>query len=79
MARPQKFAEGNTLGISGVVRLLGEKGYGVSESTVRRWTDQGRIPHYRTLGGTKRAGVRRYRRSEVEDFIHKHIEHRTAG
>ncbi len=32
----------------------------VSNSTVRRWTDQGRLPAYRF------AGVVRYKREEVE-------------
>lgn len=38
----------------------------VSTSTVRRWADVGRIPHYRTPGGRRRyqeADVRAYARA----------------
>jgi len=37
---------------------------GVSLSTVRRWSDAGVLPTYRTPGGQ-----RRYSRAEVEQFV----------
>jgi excisionase family DNA binding protein len=36
---------------------------GVSEPTLRKWTDEGRIPVFRTPGGH-----RRYLRDELDDF-----------
>jgi len=44
------------LSLSGVARILG-----VHPSTVRNWSDDGRLPVHRTRGGH-----RRFRRSEVE-------------
>jgi excisionase family DNA binding protein len=38
---------------------------GVHPATVRNWSDQGRLPVYRTSGGH-----RRYKRSEVELWAH---------
>jgi excisionase family DNA binding protein len=36
---------------------------GVSQPTLRKWTDDGRIPAFKTPGGH-----RRYLRSEVQEF-----------
>lgn len=48
------------MGLSDVAELLG-----VHPSTVRNWSDQGAMPVHRTQGGH-----RRYRRSEVELWMH---------
>jgi excisionase family DNA binding protein len=37
---------------------------GVAQSTIRKWSDLGRVPAFYTPGGH-----RRYRRSDLEDFI----------
>jgi excisionase family DNA binding protein len=50
---------GDWLSLSQVAELLG-----VHPSTVRNWSDHGRIPVHRTQGGH-----RRYRRSEVELWL----------
>jgi excisionase family DNA binding protein len=47
------------LSISEAARVLG-----VSLSTVRRWSDSGTLPSYRTPGGQ-----RRYSRAQLEDFL----------
>ena len=47
---------GEWLSLSEIAELLG-----VHPSTVRSWSDQGRMPVHRTQGGH-----RRYRRSEIE-------------
>ena len=39
---------------------------GLSASTLRRWSDAGRLPHYRTAGGQ-----RRYRRRDLERLLHE--------
>jgi excisionase family DNA binding protein len=51
---------GEWLSLSEIAEILG-----VHPSTVRSWSDQGRIPVHRTQGGH-----RRYRRSEVELWMH---------
>jgi excisionase family DNA binding protein len=47
------------LSISEAARMLG-----VSLSTVRRWSDSGVLPSYRTPGGQ-----RRYNRDQLEHFL----------
>jgi len=47
------------LSISEAARVLG-----VSLSTLRRWSDAGELPSYRTPGGQ-----RRYSREHLEDFM----------
>jgi excisionase family DNA binding protein len=47
------------LSISEAARVLG-----VSLSTVRRWSDSGVLPSYRTPGGQ-----RRYNREQLETFL----------
>jgi len=42
---------------------------GVSEPTLRKWTDAGRIAVFRTPGGH-----RRYLRAELDDFRHSRAE-----
>jgi excisionase family DNA binding protein len=37
---------------------------GVAQSTIRKWSDQGRVPAFYTPGGP-----RRYRRSDLESFL----------
>src|ERR1700722_11271946 len=37
---------------------------GVAQSTIRKWSDQGRVPAFYTPGGH-----RRYRRGDLESFI----------
>jgi excisionase family DNA binding protein len=37
---------------------------GVAQSTIRKWSDQGRVPAFYTPGGH-----RRFRRSDLEEFI----------
>jgi excisionase family DNA binding protein len=55
MAEPRRLE----LTASEAAKLLG-----VSLSTVRRWSDAGVLPTYRTPGGQ-----RRYSRAEVERFV----------
>src|ERR1700710_3153452 len=47
-------------------RSLGEgaKFLGVPQSTIRKWSDQGRVPAFYTPGGH-----RRYRRRDLENFL----------
>jgi excisionase family DNA binding protein len=51
---------GEWLSLSEIAEILG-----VHPSTVRSWSDQGRIPVHRTQGGH-----RRYRHSEIELWMH---------
>src|SRR5260370_9450087 len=37
---------------------------GVAQSTIRKWSDQGRVPAFYTPGGH-----RRYRRTDLESFL----------
>lgn len=39
---------------------------GVAQSTIRKWSDQGRVPAFYTPGGH-----RRYRRSDLESFVER--------
>lgn len=38
--------------------------FGVDVTTVARWADDGRLPHFKTPGGR-----RRFRREDVEAFL----------
>ncbi len=38
--------------------------FGVDVTTVGRWADEGRLPHFKTPGGN-----RRFRREDIERFI----------
>ena len=40
---------------------------GVAQSTIRKWSDQGRVPAFYTPGGH-----RRYRRRDLEVFLERH-------
>jgi excisionase family DNA binding protein len=42
---------------------------GVSPASLRNWSDQGRLPVYRTPGGQ-----RRYRLSDLEEFLNSWLE-----
>src|ERR687885_440018 len=39
---------------------------GVAQSTIRKWSDQGRVPAFYTPGGH-----RRYRRQDLDSFLHR--------
>ena len=39
---------------------------GVAQSTIRKWSDQGRVPAFYTPGGH-----RRYRRTDLETFLER--------
>jgi excisionase family DNA binding protein len=39
---------------------------GVAQSTIRKWSDQGRVPAFYTPGGH-----RRYRRPDLDNFLHR--------
>ena len=43
---------------------------GVAQSTIRKWSDQGRVPAFYTPGGH-----RRYRRSDLESFLDRSGPH----
>jgi excisionase family DNA binding protein len=43
---------------------------GVSEPTLRKWTDAGQLPAFRTPGGH-----RRYQLRELDRFRERHLEH----
>lgn len=60
MGVTEKSAAGEWLGLSDVAEVLG-----VHPSTVRSWSDKGVLPVHRTQGGH-----RRYRRSEIELWMH---------
>jgi putative resolvase len=42
---------------------------GVSPASLRNWSDQGRLPVYRTPGGQ-----RRYRLNDLEEFLNSWLE-----
>jgi excisionase family DNA binding protein len=42
---------------------------GVSPASLRNWSDQGRLPVYRTPGGQ-----RRYRLTDLEEFLNSWLE-----
>jgi excisionase family DNA binding protein len=59
-SKPTPTSEtGLSLTISEAARYLG-----VSLSTVRRWSDAGALPSYRTPGGQ-----RRFSRDQLDDFL----------
>jgi excisionase family DNA binding protein len=58
-ANPRGESEWLTLGQA--ARFLG-----VAQSTIRKWSDQGRVPAFYTPGGH-----RRYRRSDLERFLER--------
>ena len=41
---------------------------GVAQSTIRKWSDQGRVPAFYTPGGH-----RRYRRGDLETFLERSV------
>jgi len=47
---------------------------GVAQSTIRKWSDQGRVPAFYTPGGH-----RRYRRSDLETFVDRSGPGRSGG
>jgi excisionase family DNA binding protein len=47
---------------------------GVAQSTIRKWSDQGRVPAFYTPGGH-----RRYRRSDLDDFLERSGPSPTTG
>lgn len=47
---------------------------GVAQSTIRKWSDQGRVPAFYTPGGH-----RRYRREDLERFVARSGPARTRG
>jgi excisionase family DNA binding protein len=47
---------------------------GVAQSTIRKWSDQGRVPAFYTPGGH-----RRYRRSDLETFVDRSGPGRAGG
>jgi excisionase family DNA binding protein len=54
-------AEGEWLTLGQAARFLG-----VAQSTIRKWSDQGRVPAFYTPGGH-----RRYRRNDLETFLER--------
>jgi excisionase family DNA binding protein len=58
-ARPEAAAERDWLTLGQAARFLG-----VAQSTIRTWTDLGRLPAFTTPGGH-----RRFRRAELERFV----------
>src|SRR5271154_7384546 len=47
---------------------------GVAQSTIRKWSDQGRVPAFYTPGGH-----RRYRRGDLESFVDRSGPGRSGG
>jgi excisionase family DNA binding protein len=60
-ARMQQTAPTNRLGLSA---SQAARALGVSVSTVRRWSDSGALPGYRTPGGQ-----RRFSREQLDAFV----------
>jgi excisionase family DNA binding protein len=54
-------SEGEWLTLGQAARFLG-----VAQSTIRKWSDQGRVPAFYTPGGH-----RRYRRTDLETFLER--------
>jgi len=54
-------SEGEWLTLGQAARFLG-----VAQSTIRKWSDQGRVPAFYTPGGH-----RRYRRADLETFLER--------
>ncbi len=57
----QRAAESEWLTLGQAARFLG-----VAQSTIRKWSDQGRVPAFYTPGGH-----RRYRRPDLERFLER--------
>jgi excisionase family DNA binding protein len=57
----QRSTESEWLTLGQAARFLG-----VAQSTIRKWTDQGRVPAFKTPGGH-----RRYRRMDLERFLER--------
>src|SRR5581483_7151484 len=57
----QRGAESEWLTLGQAARFLG-----VAQSTIRKWSDQGRVPAFYTPGGH-----RRYRRTDLERFLER--------
>jgi excisionase family DNA binding protein len=47
---------------------------GVAQSTIRKWSDQGRVPAFYTPGGH-----RRYRRTDLESFVNRSGPGKASG
>ena len=62
------FRPGSTRGGEGEWLTLGQaaKYLGVAQSTIRKWTDAGRLPAFKTPGGH-----RRYRRGDLDAFLER--------
>jgi excisionase family DNA binding protein len=58
---PTRGGESEWLTLGQAARFLG-----VAQSTIRKWSDQGRVPAFYTPGGH-----RRYRRSDLERFLER--------
>jgi excisionase family DNA binding protein len=58
-ARPTPPGESDWLTLGRAARYLG-----VAQSTIRKWSDSGRVRAFKTPGGH-----RRYRRSDLDDFL----------
>jgi excisionase family DNA binding protein len=56
-----KAGDGEWLTLGQAARFLG-----VAQSTIRKWSDQGRVPAFYTPGGH-----RRYRRADLEKFLER--------
>src|SRR5512133_2400062 len=60
-ARPAASGEPDWLTLGQAAKYLG-----VAQSTIRKWSDQGRVPAFYTPGGH-----RRYRRRDLEQFLER--------
>jgi excisionase family DNA binding protein len=60
-SRPEPDSEPDWLTLGQAARFLG-----VAQSTIRKWSDQGRVPAFYTPGGH-----RRYRRRDLEAFLER--------
>jgi excisionase family DNA binding protein len=58
---PARSGDGEWLTLGQAARFLG-----VAQSTLRKWSDQGRVPAFYTPGGH-----RRYRRTDLERFLER--------
>jgi excisionase family DNA binding protein len=58
---PTRSGESEWLTLGQAARFLG-----VAQSTIRKWSDQGRVPAFYTPGGH-----RRYRRADLETFLER--------
>jgi excisionase family DNA binding protein len=67
--RPAPAGESDWLTLGQAARFLG-----VAQSTIRKWSDQGRVPAFYTPGGH-----RRYRRRDLEAFVDRSGPGRGSG